>query len=116
MTHDPSDGRPGRGEPVIEQQLGRRVVELVGVHRADDAHLVGDGVQVRHGVDIHMPALAVLRERPRRAQQLRHARGEGEPLPLEESIGAVLAVALDQFRLVVEQVQVRRRARTCAGR
>ncbi len=36
---------------------------------------------------------------------------EREPLPLEQLVGAGLHVVLDEFRLVVEQVLLRRRAR-----
>ena len=33
-----------------EQQFGRRVVELVGVHRLHERDIVGDFLEVRHGV------------------------------------------------------------------
>jgi hypothetical protein len=68
------------------------VVELVGVHRLDDAHLVGDVVEVRDGVrhpDARLAMLANLRGVP---MQLGRAGGEGEPLALEELVGARLAV------------------------
>ena len=110
MTHG-AHRRPARprraGE---EQQLGRGVVELVGVHRVDEAQLVGHVGQVRHGVGEPDARLAVLGELPPRAQQLGRAGGEGEALALGELVGARLAVALDQLRLVVEQIEVRRRA------
>ena len=65
-----------------DQQLGRGVVELVGVHRVDEAQLVGHLGQVRHGVGKPEARLAVLLERPPRAQQLGRAGGEGEALAL----------------------------------
>ena len=86
-------GTAGAGRAGVHQQFGRRVVELVGVHRVDDAHLVGDGVQVRDRVGHPEPALAVLSELPRRAQQLGRPGGEGKPLALQEFVGARLAVA-----------------------
>ena len=34
----------------VEQQFGRRVIELIGVHRAEEAHLVGHLLEVRQAV------------------------------------------------------------------
>jgi len=64
------------------------VIELVGVHRVNDAQFVGDLVQIRDGIGQPDAALAVLREFPGSAQQLRNARGESESLA-----GLVLEIA-----------------------
>src|SRR5438132_10790057 len=47
---------------------------------------------------------------PRRAEQFRRPGGEGKALALGERLRAGLAAALDQLRLVVIEIQVRRRA------
>ncbi len=93
-----------------QQQLGRGVVELVGVHRLHQRDVVGDAVEVRAGVAHPQAGLAVLAELAGRAHELRHAGGEGEGAALEDRVRTVLAVALHQLRLVIEQVEVRRRA------
>src|SRR5262245_9643808 len=67
-------------------------------------------MQVWDGVGQPDTALAMPGELARRAQQFRRARRERKPLALGEFIRARLAVELDQFGLVVVQVQVRRRA------
>ena len=103
-------GPAGPRRAGVEQQLGGGVVELVGVHRPDHAQLVGDLVQVRHARRTSTCRSCRAGELARRAEQLGRPGGEREPLPLEELVGAGLAVVLDQLRLVVEQVEVRRRA------
>ena len=66
--------------------------------------------QVRQQAGKPRAALPVLGELVRRAEQLRVALDEREPLALEELVRAGLAVALHQLRLVVEQLQLRRAA------
>jgi len=56
-----------------------------------------------------MPGLPVLGETLRRAEQTRDARGERETSATQKRFGARLAIATDQLRLVIEQVEVRRR-------
>jgi hypothetical protein len=108
--------RPHRGTPLAleageEQQLGRRVVELARVHRAHHAKIVGDGLEVGHGVAHPHAGLAVLGELPRGAHQFRDTGGEGETAPFEDGLRAILPVVFHQFGFVVEEVEVRRRAR-----
>ena len=38
VTHEPIDGLPGRGDAGVQEQLRRRVVELVGLHRCHERH------------------------------------------------------------------------------
>ena len=94
-----------------EQQLRRRVVELICVHRPDHAHLIGDGVEVRAGVAHRDPAFAILRKSTRRAHELRHPGGEGKAPAFENRVGAVLPAAFHQLRFVIKQVKMRRRSR-----
>ena len=54
--------------------------------------------------------LSVLRKFVRTAKELRRAAGESEPLALDELVGTGLVVPLDEFRFVVEQIEMRRRA------
>ena len=76
--------RPARPRRTGEdQQLGRGVVELVGDHRVHHAQLVGHFGQLRHRVGKPDARLAMLLERPPRAQELGRAGSEGEALALE---------------------------------
>ena len=97
--------------PGEEQQLRRRMIELVRVHRTDHAHLIGDGVKVRAGVAHPDAAFAVLRKGTRCAHELGHPGGEGEAPAFENRVRAVLPAALHELRFVVKQVEVRRRSR-----
>ena len=94
-----------------EQQLRRGVIELIRVHGADQAHLIGDGVEVRAGIAHGDAAFAIARKGTRCAHELRHAGGEGEAAAFENGIGAVLPAALHELRFVIKQVEVRRRTR-----
>ena len=93
-----------------QQHLGGGVVELVGPHRVDDRHVVDDRGEVRQQLADPRAALAVLGELVGRAEELGRALDEGEPLALEDFLGAGRAVELVELGLVVEQVVLRRRA------
>jgi hypothetical protein len=86
------------------------VVELIGVHAADHTHLIRDGVEIRNRVRHPDPTRSMLGELPRSAEQLGSAAGKGEPLPFDERLGRFLARVLHEFRLVVEEIQMGRRA------
>ncbi len=92
-----------------QQQLGGRVIELVGVHRAHQRDLIGQAMEVRAGIAHPHPSTAMALKAARRAKQLGHTAGEGEGAALEEGIRTVLAGAFHQLRFVVEKIQVRRR-------
>ena len=77
----------------------------------DDAQVVRHRVQVRDRVRQPVAARAVLRPGARAAHQLRRAGREREFLPFHKRVRAILPVALHQLRLVVEQVEIGRRAR-----
>ena len=64
-------GRPLMIEPVFMKACAGVVVDLLGLHRADDADVVGDARDVREEVGDLVAGLAVLleiRERPARLQ------------------------------------------------
>ena len=94
----------------VHEDLGRRVVELRGVHRAQDGDVVGDRPQVRQQLGDLGAGLAVAGEAVGRAEQARRAPDECEPLALEDVLGGVGAVELRELRLVVEQIDLGRRA------
>ena len=85
------------------------MVELRRLHRADDGDVVGDLRQVGQQLRDLGARLAVLLELERRAEQLRRALDEREPLALDELFGNVLTVVLGQGRLRIEQIDLRRR-------
>ena len=60
--------------------------------------------------EISWPLCAVLLELILRAGQRHFAADEREPFPFQQLRRASLAVVLDQFRLVIEQVELRRSA------
>ena len=91
-----------------EQQLGGRVVELLGEHRFDDTHLVGDRLEVGHRIRHPDASVAVLGEGARCAHQFRHSAGEGEGLALHKFVRRILAVPFHQLGFVVEDIEVRR--------
>ena len=92
-----------------EEQLRRGVIELVRVHGADHADLVGDGVEVGAGVAHPHAGLAIAGKGARGTHELGDAGREGKAAAFENGVGAVLAAAFDQLGLVVKEVQVGRR-------
>ena len=60
-------GRPGCWRPVWMNVMAGIVVDRLGVHRRDDAEVVGDSRGVRQQLADPGAALAVLREVERRA-------------------------------------------------
>jgi hypothetical protein len=94
----------------VEEELGGGVVELVGLHRVDETHFIGDGVEVRAGVGHPEAAVAVLLEGARGAHELGDAGGEGERATGEEGVGAGLVGVFLEGGFVVEEVEVRRAA------
>ena len=59
-------GRPLMIEPAVHEGVGRVVVDLLGLHRADDADVVGDPGDVREQVGDFLARFAVLLELARR--------------------------------------------------
>ncbi len=90
------------------------MVDRLGVHRADDAEVVGDFAGVRQEVAVFDAGLAVFLEVGERAGERErgliaaHAR---QALPLTNRIGKRLKVAFTQQGLGVEGFELRRAAR-----
>ena len=107
-----AEARPARQDrPVVHDLVRRVVVDLLAVHRADDAQLVGHAADVREDLRHLLPGLAVPLERElrREAHQLL-ALQLRQLLPLRERLRHRLAVHRGQLRLVVERLEVRRPA------
>ncbi len=94
----------------MEQELGRRVVELIGVQGFHERQLVGHGLQMGQSVRYPRPRLAVLRELGLRAKHLGDALDKRKPLSFEERRRAELAVQLREVGLIIKQLQLRRGA------
>ena len=62
-THEPMLGPAGKLSPGLEKRDGRVVVDRLGVHRADEAKLVGDLRRERQQLGQGRAALAVASER-----------------------------------------------------
>ena len=96
----------------VHERVRRVVVDLIGVHRADDADVVGDRADVRQELGDLLPRLAVLRELGTAGR--RHfsscpcSWAIGCPCVNDSGIG--WPCMLGQRRLVVERLQVRRPA------
>ena len=91
----------------MQQELRGCMVELRGVHRADQAQFIGDPTQLREQVAQFHAALSALAEAMQRTQQLRMPLDEGEPLALQVLIGAGCAVQSRQLGLVVIELELR---------
>ena len=95
----------------VHEDLPGRVIELRRVERSDDRDLVGDRRKMRQQFRELGARLAVLLERERRSEQPRRSLDEREPLAFRDELRRnLLAVVLLQRRLVVEQIELRRRA------
>ena len=68
----------------VEEDLRRRVIELVGVHRLDDADVVDDLRQVRQHLGQFRAALAVAGEFEARTKHGRVGADEGIALPADD--------------------------------
>jgi hypothetical protein len=86
------------------------VVELIGVDGLDEAELIHDLCQVRHHFRNLSAALAVLREFESRAEHGRVGADEGVALAHDDRGRNGLAFELGQLGLVVEEVELGRRA------
>src|SRR4051812_22611756 len=77
-----------------------------------DRDVVGNRPQVRQELGQSGPWLAIPLERKRGTEQPRGAFDEGDPLPLRDELGGnLLPVVFLQRRFVVEEVELRWRAR-----
>ena len=91
------------GSAGVEEELGGGVVELVGVHRLDEADVIDVPGEAGHAVGDPGAGLAVLLEGEDGAEELWGAFDEGEGFAFEELGRAVFEVVFDELGLVVEK-------------
>lgn len=107
-------GTPGHQVAGLHEGNGRFMIDRLGMHRANHAHLVCALAQVRQELRIHRhPATAKLRELVFRRchREARLAGGHGsEPLALPHGIRKILVVPLGHARLRIEKIHLRRAA------
>ena len=82
---------------------------VIGVHRMDQTHLVGDAMEIGNGIGHPHAILPVLGPLPRRSHQFGNTTRKRKRSPLEELIGTICAVKFGQFRLPIKHVQIRGR-------
>jgi hypothetical protein len=82
------------------------VVELVRLHRLDDADVVGDGGEMREDVGDLGATLAVPGEGEARAEHGGVGADEGVALAADDRWREGLALELGELRLVVEEVEL----------
>ena len=112
LTHAPMLGRAKRHRAGVDAERGLKVVRVIVAHRTDEAQVVGALGDVRKEIADPQPRLAALLERPLRPFEifLHHAivRRERFEHALRHDVGAI--VIGEQFRLVIERVDVRHAA------
>ena len=94
----------------LHQDLAGSVIERVGGHRLDDRDVVSHFRQVRKGFGNLSAGLAVSAELELAGEEGGVRLDEGVLLPFDDFRGHRLAVEFLELRLVVEQVELRRRA------
>ena len=97
-------------KPSVHEQLGRGMIELVGVQRLDQAEFVRHLLQVGEEVGHLDPRLAALPEGELvfsgSPQEIGLLADEGQFGGIKELIRTQLPVSLLELRLVVEEVEV----------
>ena len=94
----------------VHEERGRVVIERLGVKALHEADVVHDGPELREQFAQPHAGLAVLRELVGRREELGVLPDLREPDVLYQFLGHLLAVALGQLRLGIEQVEMRRAA------
>jgi hypothetical protein len=97
-------------EAGVEEDLRRAVVELIGVHRLDDAEIIDDGREVRQHLGQLRPALAMPAKAKTRAQDGSVVADEGVTLIADDRGRYGPAFQLGEARLVIEQLELARGA------
>ena len=106
----PHAGPPRTGVSRVQQELRRRMVEFIRVHRLEESNLVGRLCEVREHVRDPCAAFPALRKRGLRSQHLRRSLDEGEEPAFQQGFRAQLPIQAVQFGFVVEQFELGRRA------
>ena len=87
----------------MDEKLRGAVIELIRVHRFNEAQIICHGGELRESIRDPSSALAVLLELKLRAEHFRNTLDKGELLAFKKLFGAILAIEFFQFRLVVEK-------------
>src|SRR2546421_392371 len=96
----------------VHERVRRIVIDLLGVHRADDANVVRNTADVREQLGNFLPGPAPLPELAKRPAGLQFRVLQlRELLPPGEGFGERFIVELLEFRLVIKPFEVRRPAR-----
>ncbi len=103
-------GTAGLRKTGVHEQFGRGMIELVGVHRLDNAKVIGMLMEIRNGIRHPHSGFSILLEGPGGTHELGSARGKGKGPALHELVGACLVGSLDQFRFVIPHIKMGRRA------
>jgi hypothetical protein len=99
------------GETAIEEELRRRVIELIGRHRLDQADVVHHAREIRQQFREFRTALPILREFEPRPHHRRIRANEGVPLIADDRWRERFAFELCQFGFVIEEIELRWRSR-----
>lgn len=92
----------------MQQQLCRRVIELVGMHRSDNAQSIGVSRELGKVIADPDTAFAMLLELALWSEQLGSAFDEGELASCQQFIRTGLHMSLGQFRFVVQRLMLGR--------
>ena len=93
------------------EQLGWRVIELIGSHGSNHCDVIGARCDVGEKLRDPLATLPVLGKRKHRREHLGNTFDEREPFAFEVFLGARLTVVLVELWLEVEKFQLRWRAR-----
>ncbi len=110
-------GPAGDARARVHERVGRVVIDLLGLHRADDADVVGDAGDVRQQLADALARLAVAGEldlRPKQRSSLPCSWAMGWPGGVR--LGHRLAVHGGELGLFVEQFRTATARRPCRGR
>src|SRR6478736_6476003 len=86
------------------------MIKLIRLHRMDERDLVEMFLQVGQSIGNPQPGLHLAMKRIHRPHQLGCSGDESEPLPSKEFLRTILPIEFGQFRFVLEQFQLARRA------
>ena len=88
----------------MDHELSWTVVELVGLHRLDEAEIVSVFREMRKPVRNPGARVAILPELGQGAHHVGGALDEGETLAFEKLLGARFAIELLQLWLVIKEL------------
>ncbi len=90
----------------MQEEVPRSMIELVGIHRANDAQFVSNTAQMGNDAGHYLAGFAMAGEGVGRTEQTWLAIfDEGELLSPNIRIRARLAVEFIEFRLVIKEVE-----------